>query len=113
MAASLDSTTVSKTYVDDIIRNMKDTLIVVDRSEKIRTVNRALLRLLGYAEAELVDQPFSIISGSVPDDALRTQSAQATFDQTLTSGSLKSPYWIGSILMPSAEAVARIFSIAT
>ena len=80
MAASLDSTTVSKTYVDDIIRNMKDTLIVVDRSEKIRTVNRALLRLLGYAEAELVDQPFSIISGSVPDDALKTQSAQATFE---------------------------------
>ena len=80
MAASLDSTTVSKTYVDDIIRNMKDTLIVVDRNEKIRTVNRALLRLLGYAEAELVDQPFGIISGGIPDDALRTQSAQATFE---------------------------------
>ncbi|HRB11524.1 MAG TPA: ATP-binding protein, partial [Vicinamibacteria bacterium] len=80
MAASLDSTTVSKTYVDDIIRNMKDTLIVVDRSEKIRTVNRALLRLLGYTEAELVDQPFSIISGGVPDEALKTKSAQATFE---------------------------------
>jgi PAS domain S-box-containing protein len=80
MAASLDSTTVSKTYVDDIIRNMKDTLIVIDRSEKIRTVNRALLRLLGYTEAELVDQPFGIISGGVPDEALKTQSAQATFE---------------------------------
>ena len=80
MAASLDSTTVSKTYVDDIIRNMKDTLIVIDRSEKIRTVNRALLRLLGYTEAELVDRPFSIISGGMPDDALKTQSAQATFE---------------------------------
>jgi len=80
MAASLDSTTVSKTYVDDIIRNMKDTLIVIDRNEKIRTVNRALLRLLGYTEAELVDQPFSIISGGVPDEALKTKSAQATFE---------------------------------
>jgi PAS domain S-box-containing protein len=80
MAASLDSTTVSKTYVDDIIRNMKDTLIVVDRTEKIRTVNRALLRLLGYTEAELVDQPFSMLSDSVPDEALRTQSAQATYE---------------------------------
>jgi len=80
MAASLDSTTVSKTYVDDIIRNMKDTLIVVDRSEKIRTVNRALLRLLGYTEAELVDQPLSIISGGVPDEALKTKSAQVTFE---------------------------------
>ncbi len=82
MAASLDSTTVSKTYVDDIIRNMKDTLIVIDRNEKIRTVNRALLRLLGYTEAELVDQPFSIISGGVPDDALKSKSAQATFETT-------------------------------
>ena len=80
MAASLDSTTVSKTYVDDIIRNMKDTLIVVDRTEKIRTVNRALLRLLGYTEAELVDQAFSIISGGVPDEALRTKTAQASFE---------------------------------
>ena len=82
MAASLDSTTVSKTYVDDIIRNMKDTLIVIDRTERIRTVNRALLRLLGYTEAELVDQPFSIISGGVPDDALKSKSAQATFETT-------------------------------
>ena len=80
MAASLDSTTVSKTYVDDIIRNMKDTLIVVDRNEKIRTVNRSLLRLLGYAEAELVDQPFDMISGGIPDEALKTKSAQATFE---------------------------------
>ena len=80
MAASLDSTTVSKTYVDDIIRNMKDTLIVVDRSEKIRTVNRALLRLLGYTEAELVDQPFSTICGGIPDEALKTQSVQGTLE---------------------------------
>ena len=80
MASSLDSTTVSKTYVDDIIRNMKDTLVVIDRTEKIRTVNRALLRLLGYAEAELLDQPFSMISGGIPDEALKTKSAQATFE---------------------------------
>ncbi|MBK5256855.1 MAG: PAS domain S-box protein [Vicinamibacteria bacterium] len=79
MASSLDSTTVSKTYVDDIIRNMKDTLVVVDRREKIRTVNRALERLLGYTEAELVDQPFSMISGGIPDEAL-TMSAKATLE---------------------------------
>ena len=80
MASSLDSTTVSKTYVDDIIRNMKDTLIVVDRADRIRTVNRALLKLLGYTEAELVDQPFSILSGKVPEDALRTQSAVSALE---------------------------------
>ncbi len=80
MASSLDSTTVSKTYVDDIIRNMKDTLVVVDRNDRIRTVNRALLRLLGYSEAELVDQPFSIISGGMPDEALKTQSAAMSFE---------------------------------
>jgi len=80
MAASLDSTTVSKTYVDDIIRNMKDTLIVVDRNEKIRTVNRALRRLLGYTEAELVDQPFSFICTGIPEEALKTKSAMGAFE---------------------------------
>ena len=107
MAASLDSTTVSKTYVDDIIRNMKDTLIVVDRSEKIRTVNRALLRLLGYAEAELVDQPFSIISGSVPDDALRTQSAQATFETVYRAkDGRESPMSFSTGILKNAEGQA-------
>ncbi len=80
MASSLDSTTVSKTYMDDIIRNMKDTLIVVDKADRIRTVNRALLRLLGYEEAELVDQPFAMLSGRVPEDALRTQSAVSALE---------------------------------
>src|SRR5262249_47579156 len=80
MASSLDTTTVSKTYVDDIIRNMKDTLVVIDRNERIRTVNRALLRLTGYVENELIDQPFSFISGGIPDEALKTQSAAVNFE---------------------------------
>jgi len=80
MSASLDSTTVSKTYVDDIIRNMKDTLVVIDRTEKIRTVNRALQRLLGYSEAELVDQSFDMICRGIPNEALKTQSAMGSFE---------------------------------
>jgi|JI10StandDraft_1071094.scaffolds.fasta_scaffold07486_5 PAS domain S-box-containing protein len=80
MAASLDSTTVSKTYVDDIIRNMKDTLVVIDPSGNIQTVNRALVHLLGYKEDELIGQPFNLVSGGVSADGQRTLSAQGTLE---------------------------------
>ena len=107
MASSLDTTTVSKTYVDDIIRNMKDTLIVVDRAGKIRTVNRALRRLLGYEEAELVDQPFSMISAGVPDEALRTQTAKAHFETVYRAKDGREiPMSFSTGILKSAEGAA-------
>jgi PAS domain S-box-containing protein len=54
MTEDLRSTTVSKDYVDSIIGSMKDTLIVVDQDENIRTVNKATCDLLGYEEEELI-----------------------------------------------------------
>ncbi len=49
-------TTVSKDYVENIIRSMADTLIVIDADKEstIRTVNQATVNLLGYDEEELV-----------------------------------------------------------
>lgn len=76
MAGKLDATTVSKSYVDDIIKNMRDTLAVVDNEGKIQTVNRALLRLLGYKEEDLVGKPFvNISTNALNDDALQATSA--------------------------------------
>jgi PAS domain S-box-containing protein len=47
---------VDNDYVDNIIRSMINTLIVVDPTGRIRTVNQAACALLGYQEAELIDQ---------------------------------------------------------
>jgi PAS domain S-box-containing protein len=54
MTASLKQTTVSKSYVDDILRSMEDALIVTDPNWRIQTVNQAALQLLQEREETLL-----------------------------------------------------------
>ncbi|OEU50940.1 MAG: hypothetical protein BA866_06910 [Desulfobulbaceae bacterium S5133MH15] len=61
MAADLSKTTVSKTYVDNIIESMLDTLIVINPDTTIRTINQAALELLEYSEHELIGKSLSDI----------------------------------------------------
>jgi PAS domain S-box-containing protein len=69
MTSSLRETTVSKSYVDEIIRSMADTLVVLDREGRIRTLNRAAQDLLGCAEEDLVGQPFAAVCREVFEGA--------------------------------------------
>lgn len=66
MTEDLQRTTVSKDYVDSIIRSMNDTLIVVGPDGVIRSVNKATSDLLGYEKNELVGKKINLI---VPDEA--------------------------------------------
>ena len=61
MTAELQKTTVSKNYMDNILKSMADTLIVINPDQRIRTINRAACELLGYEETELLDQPVDFI----------------------------------------------------
>lgn len=61
MTEDLKKTTVSKAYLDNIITTMVDTLLVTDMEGRIKTINEAAKRLLGYEESELVNQPLKII----------------------------------------------------
>jgi PAS domain S-box-containing protein len=61
MVERLQSTTVSRDYVDNIIRSMGESLVVVDTGGVIRTVNEATLALLGYTDGELAGRPASTI----------------------------------------------------
>lgn len=63
MIRTLQATTVSKDYADNIIRNMMDALIVADPARRIVTVNRALCRLMGYGEEDLVGRSFGDLFG--------------------------------------------------
>jgi PAS domain S-box-containing protein len=63
MATSLKETTVSKSYVDNILHSMADTLVVIDGQGRIVTANRAALDLLGYEEGELEGKPIAFICG--------------------------------------------------
>ena len=58
MTGALEHSTVSKTYVENIIGSMTDMLIVLDADGSIRMVNQATLTLLGFEENDLTDKPF-------------------------------------------------------
>ncbi|HEX3358797.1 MAG TPA: ATP-binding protein [Tepidisphaeraceae bacterium] len=61
MTEDLQNTTVSKQYVDNVIRGMIDPLILLDPEGHICSVNEAVCTLLGYSELELVGKPIQLI----------------------------------------------------
>jgi signal transduction histidine kinase/HAMP domain-containing protein len=54
MLEKLAATTVSRNYVDKIVRSLGESLIVLDRDGRITRVNEATVELLGYTEEELL-----------------------------------------------------------
>ncbi len=61
MSEELRRTTVSKSYLDNIIESMLDGLLVVSPVGVIETVNAAACRFTGYAQEELVGLPVWIL----------------------------------------------------
>jgi PAS domain S-box-containing protein len=81
MAIDLSRTTVSKTYVDNIIESMLDTLIVVNPDNTIRTANRAALDLLGYDESALIGKPVSEV-------LIEEKPERSTINSLMSTGSI-------------------------
>ena len=61
MIDDLNSVTVSKDYMDNIVESMINALIVLSPDEKIVRVNAATLTVLGYEEHELIGKEVSVI----------------------------------------------------
>ncbi|MCB2183783.1 MAG: diguanylate cyclase [Desulfobulbaceae bacterium] len=61
MTEKLKKISVSKDYVDNIINNMSDSLIVLSPSLTIQRINQSTKILLDYEENELLDQPIQQI----------------------------------------------------
>ncbi|MBN1621975.1 MAG: PAS domain S-box protein [Endomicrobiales bacterium] len=84
MTEDLKGVTVSRDYVDNIINSMIDTLIVINPDTTIRTVNNALLELLGYKEDELIGK--SVITIVSNEDAKLFSGLQ--WEELLKKGSV-------------------------
>jgi len=69
----------SRKYINNVIKSMNDMLIVITPDGKIKTINKAVERTLGYSEEELVGQSVSIIF---------TGEDSITLQQTLFDGSI-------------------------
>jgi PAS domain S-box-containing protein len=57
MVQQLGETTVSRDYVDNVLRSMGESLILTARSGRIQRVNPKTVELLGYPEQELLGRP--------------------------------------------------------
>ena len=55
------SAMLSRSYLDNILSSMINSLIVINPDATIRTVNQATLNLLGYGENELIGQLISMV----------------------------------------------------
>ena len=75
MTDELRQTTVSKEYMDNIIGNMLNSLIVLGTDQRIESTNQATTNLLGYREEELAGEELSRVL--MPDDDARSHPLQA------------------------------------
>ncbi len=101
MIESLGQTTVSKDFLDMILTNMLDPLVVLKADSSVRMVNRAALELLGYGAGDLLEQPPTMIMttapqmiaairerGSVDDQEQQWKTKDGTAIPVLFSGSV-------------------------
>jgi len=72
MTQGLKETTVSKSYLDDILESMADTLVVVNVDGNITTANRAALELLGCKLEELIGSRFDEVVSKNHEERPRT-----------------------------------------
>ncbi|MGA3239418.1 MAG: ATP-binding protein [Bryobacteraceae bacterium] len=86
MVEELGSTTVSKNYIDNIIRSMGEALIVTGPDRTIRTVNQEALTMLGYSEEELLGQPTALVLSANGSDAEIAGSTGAELEYRTKSG---------------------------
>ena len=61
MIEGVKNSTVSRSYLDNILGSMLDSLIVIELNGTIEKVNTATLKLLGYKKEELIDKKLSLI----------------------------------------------------
>ncbi|MBH0203520.1 MAG: PAS domain S-box protein [Nitrospira sp.] len=83
MTEQLLQTTVSKNYVDNVIRSLTDILIVLNPDHTIRSINHAGLNLLGYEENELLGQD---AAGLFPSHV--NPLSDAKYQESLAHGSI-------------------------
>jgi len=61
MTQDLKATTVSKKYVDNVIRHMAGGLVVTSPDGAVQTVNQRTLEMFGYQEDEILGQPINLL----------------------------------------------------
>ncbi len=80
LVEELETSTVSRDFLNGIIESMMDSLIVTDRHGLIVVANRATLDMLGYREGQLAGKRLSAVLGEeAPVDQIRDRQMERTY----------------------------------
>lgn len=115
MTEDLRKTTVSRDYVDSIIKNMMGALMVVTPEGAIKTVNQATLDLLGYTEDELLDESVNLVveEKAVFEDLVQKGLVSSVETTYLGKNGKKIPVlFSGSVMCGDDGKIQRIVSVA-
>ncbi|MCJ7679112.1 MAG: ATP-binding protein [Candidatus Aminicenantes bacterium] len=102
MTGNLERTTISRDYVDNIVRSMHGSLIVTSPERYIQTVNVSTCKMLDYSEKELRGMPLETIFA---DESSRFQK---NFDELLQKGFIQ--YIESSYRTKKGEVIPILFS---
>jgi diguanylate cyclase (GGDEF)-like protein/PAS domain S-box-containing protein len=112
MAAQLQASTVSRSYMESVVNCMGEALFVMTPAGVIETANPAAQRLLGYSQQGMLGLPFAAIASVEAAHAMH--SLPARFDAFLkTRDGTLVPAALSAVAMPCAgAAVPAIVCIA-
>jgi len=106
MAYDLSRTTVSKSYVDNIIKSMLNSLIVVNQDGEITKVNESTLKLLDYDENEIIGRNIkeviaeeNIKNGSTIENLISSPSIANVEKTYLTRSGARIPVLFSAAVM--------------
>ncbi len=109
LALAKDELATSKVYVNNVIRSMADSLLVIDANLTIGSVNPSLLELLGYEEDALVGQSPGLIfgeefaQGSIIENLLLQGSVSGIESSFLTSEGQVIPISVSGSMMQDEQ----------
>jgi two-component system, sensor histidine kinase PdtaS len=110
MATQLQSTMVSKAEVDNILQSMREMLVVTDSTGRIVTVNRSVVQMLGYSDAELAGKAWTLLFPDLADKALPLTGGE---QQVATKTGKRFPvHCSGAALRSADDSVAGYVLVA-
>src|ERR1700761_9273015 len=61
MAEELKTSTVSRNYLQSVLKGIVDMMIILNPKGVIQSINKTVIDLLTYSEEELIGRPFQIL----------------------------------------------------
>ena len=96
---------------DAVFRSSREGILIIDKQKNIVSVNPALLQLFGYAEAELIGQPVSILRSGRHEDEFYQHIWQQLVEDHHWQGELFNRRKDGEV-MPLQLSISAVFNEA-